>query len=699
MDRKQLLDNFLHDKEYVPMKYKDIAAILAVPQEDMLALGKFLDELVYEGRILKTRDGKYVPCETENLISGTFCKNRKGFGFLRPDDKNTDDIFISAENSAFAMNKDKVLVKVIKEKSGASLEGKVVKIVSRSNTCVVGTIHINRRIVFLIPDDENLGSDIFISNSAGKKYKNGMKAVARILRWPDKEKCAAGVITEVLGYYGEKGVDVMSVIRNYGIRDTFSDKLLEQANKSASKPITLKKRKDLRHLLTITIDGSDAKDLDDAVSLCKKDSNYLLTVHIADVSEYVTENSILDNEAYKRGTSVYFADRVIPMLPKALSNGACSLNPDEEKLTMSVTMEIDTEGRVVNYDISESVIKSDFRMTYNDVTEILNGDKALCEKYISIVPMLKDMEELSKILSKKRDKRGSIAFDFPEAKAILDENGKAVDIVLRENTISNSIIEEFMIVCNETVAEHSFWSELPFVYRVHETPDENRIYNLRKMLGLLGYNMKNAKEIHSSQFNKLIAQSQGKPEERVLSTLMLRSLMKARYSPQCLGHWGLGSKYYCHFTSPIRRYPDLVIHRILKKQIRGTLSQEEIFKLSEFVSLASENSSECEIIAQDAERDIMDIKKAEYALEHIGEAAEGVISSITSFGMFVEYPNTVEGLVRFADINYDYFEFDNETLSAIGTRTGKIFRIGDNIKTKIVASYPQDGKIDMIIVD
>ena len=391
MDKKQLLDDFIHDKEYVPMKYKDIAAILGVPADEMLILGKFLDELVYDGRIVKERDGKYVPVETDNLVAGKFCKNRKGFGFLRPDDKNTDDIFIAMENSAFAMNNDRVLVKITKPAGDSLAEGEVVKITSRKNSSVVGTIHVNGRVVFLIPDDENLGSDIFISNSKVKRYKNGMKAVAQIVRWPDKNKCAAGVITEILGFSGDKGVDVMSVIRNYGIRDTFSDSVIVQAKNKAAVPVSVKKRKDLRSLLTITIDGNDAKDLDDAISLEKSGDFWRLGVHIADVSEYVTENSILDKEAFKRGTSVYFADRVIPMLPEALSNGACSLNPDEEKLAMSVIMEIDENGNVNSYDICESVIKSDYRMTYGDVTSILDGDKTLCDKYGKIVPMLSEM--------------------------------------------------------------------------------------------------------------------------------------------------------------------------------------------------------------------------------------------------------------------------------------------------------------------
>ncbi|MBO5454262.1 MAG: ribonuclease R [Clostridia bacterium] len=699
MDRKQLLDDFIHDKEYVPMKYKDIAAILGVPGDEMIIFGELLDELVYDGRIIKERDGKYVPVETEAFVAGKFMKNRKGFGFVRSDENCSDDIFISAENSAYAMNNDRVLVKILKPAGTSLAEGKIVKITSRKNTHIVGTIYVNRNVVFLIPDDENLGSDIFISNSKSKKYKSGMKAVAQIVRWPQPNKCAAGIITEILGFSGDKGVDVMSVIRNYGIRDTFSDSVTAQAKSKAASPVSLKKRKDLRNLLTITIDGADAKDLDDAVSLEKLKDMWRLGVHIADVSEYVTEGSILDKEAYKRGTSVYFADRVVPMLPEALSNGACSLNPDEEKLALSVFMEIDKNGNVNSYDICESVIKSDYRMTYNDVTAILEGDNTLCKQSSKIVSMLTDMKELALILNKKRLKRGSIEFDFPEAKAILDENGKAIDIVLREMSISNSIIEEFMLVCNETVAEHGFWGELPFMYRVHETPDENKINNLRKMLGLLGYSIKNAKEIHSSQFNSIIEQSKGKAEEKVLSTLMLRSLMKARYSPECLGHWGLGAKYYCHFTSPIRRYPDLVVHRILKLQLHGKLNEKELYRLSEFVESASIQSSECEIIAQDAERDIMDIKKAEYACEHIGEENEGVISSVTSYGMFVEYPNTVEGLVRYADIEYDYFEFDSDTLSAIGNRTGTVFRVGDKVKTVITGAYPECGKIDMMIVD
>lgn len=695
--KQQLVYDFINDKDYVPMKFNDIAAILSVPDDDKYILSKILDTLVYEGEIIKERDGKYKSASKEGLITGIFSGSKKGFGFLRPHAKDTADIFISNENSNYAMNGDEVLVKITKAAEGTnSAEGKVVKIIKRANNTLVGTVHVNKNIVFVIPDDKKIGSDVFISNKNIKKYKKGQKVVVKITKWPDKIKGAAGEIIEVLGYADEIGVDVMSVIRNHHIKDFFDKKTLEQADHLEVTDNDFYDRTDLTDMLTITIDGADAKDLDDAVSLEIKDGFYKLGVHIADVSHFVTENSPIDKEALKRGTSVYFADRVIPMLPVKLSNGLCSLNPNEKKLTLSVIMTIDKSGNVVSYDILKSFILSDYRMTYSDVTKILDGDKKLCKAYEPIVPMLKNMDELREILHSKRLNRGSVNFDFPEAKIIFDENGFVTDIVKREFTNANSIIEEFMLICNETVAEHMFWAELPSVYRVHETPDAAKIENFKKMLSVLGYAMKNSQKLHSSEFNKILAQIEGKPEERILSTLMLRSFMKARYSPENLGHFGLASKYYCHFTSPIRRYPDLVVHRILKESLNGQLSEKRTNFLCAFTEKASNMSSDAEITAMEAEREVEDIKKAEYMKNFIGEDFEGNISSVTNFGIFVELDNTVEGLVRYADIPGDYFEFDPETLSAYGRNSGKTYKIGQKVSICVIASNPLTGEIDFM---
>ena len=697
-EKKSTVLDFINNKDYVPMKFNDIAAILNVPKEDIYILSKILDTLVFEGEITKERDGKYKSVSGQGLIMGIFSGTKRGFGFLRPKDKNIPDIFIGPNDTMFAMNNDEVCVKITKEATGStSAEGKVVRIIKRTNNTVVGTVQVNRNIVFVIPDDKKIGSDIFISNKNNKKYRSGQKVVVKITKWPDRFKGAAGDITEVLGYADEIGVDVMSVIRGHHIKDFFDKKTLQEADLLQVSQKDFAKRCDLSDILTITIDGEDAKDLDDAVSLQKDGDFYILGVHIADVSHFVKENCAIDKEALKRGTSVYFADRVIPMLPVKLSNGLCSLNPNEKKLTLSVMMKIDKKGSVTEYEILKSYIVSDYRMTYSDVTKILDGDKKLCDKYKKIVPMLEDMDKLREILNTKRLSRGSVNFDFPEAKIIFDEEGYVADVVKRDFTKANSIIEEFMLICNETVAEHMFWGELPSVYRVHETPDPEKIEMFKKMLSALGYSMKNSKELHSAEFNKILAQISGKPEERILSTLMLRSFQKARYSPENLGHFGLASKYYCHFTSPIRRYPDLVVHRILKESLDGALNEKRFSSLKAFTEKASQLSSDAEVKAMEAEREVEDIKKAEFMANFIGEDFEGTVSSVTNFGIFVELDNTIEGLIRYADIDRDYFEYDSETLTAYGRNSGRTFKIGQKVAVAVVSVNPLMGEINFMV--
>jgi len=695
--KKALVLNFINDKDYVPMKFNDIASILNVPKDDLYILSKVLDTLVSEGELSKERDGKYRSISSEGFIPGVFSDSKKGYGFLRPKSKDIPDIFISMQDTAFAMNNDEVLVKITKEATQSeSAEGKVVKIIKRANNTLVGTVHVNKNIVFVIPDDKKIGSDIFISNKNNKKYRSGQKVVVKITKWPDRFKGAAGDICEVLGYADESGVDVMSAIRSHHIKDIFDKESLREADSLVVTEKDYAQRSDLTDILTITIDGEDAKDLDDAISLTKDGEFYNLGVHIADVSHFVKEDSAIDKEALKRGTSVYFADRVIPMLPVRLSNGLCSLNPNEKKLTLSVMMKIDKKGVVLEYKILKSFIISDYRMTYSDVTKILDGDKSLSEKYKKILPMLKEMDVLKDILHSKRLSRGSVNFDFPEAKILFDESGVVVDVIKREFTKANSIIEEFMLICNETVAEHMFWGEIPSVYRVHETPNPEKIENFKKMLSVLGYSMKNSKELHSAEFNKILKQIEGKPEEKILSTLMLRSFKKARYSPENLGHFGLASKYYCHFTSPIRRYPDLAVHRILKESLNGAFTEKRLAKLSAFTEKASNMSSDAEITAMEAEREVEDMKKAEFMANFIGEDFEGTISSVTNFGIFVELDNTIEGLIRYSDIENDYFEYDPETLTARSRNTGNTYKIGQKISVFVVASNPLTGQIDFM---
>ena len=698
MNRKDLLYSFMCDKEYRPMKFNDIAAVLGVLQEEKEELGRYLDELCYEYKTFKDENGKYVCFENSDFVCGTFLGTGKNFAFLKCDDEKKADIYIPSDGINTALNLDKVIVKVTKKSNTASDEGYVYKILKRNNHYVVGVVQKNRNTIFVVPDNEKLGTDIYIKNPGKFKLKNGMKVVARIDKWPGKGKNATGMITEILGYSGENEAEVMSVIRENKIRYGFDKNVLKEAENLKFNEADLKGREDFRNKAVITIDGEDAKDLDDAISIEKTDEGYILGVHIADVSHYVKDGSAIDKEAYLRGTSVYFADRVIPMLPEALSNNLCSLQPKTEKLTLSVVMNVDFNGKVEDFRIVNGVIKTKHRMTYTNVTKMLDGDKEIIEKYKDIYDDVLLMDELSEILTRNRDKRGYINFNFPEAHIIFDENKNVKDIVKREITRANLIIEEFMLLCNETVAEFAFWNEIPFVYRVHEKPDTEKLESLRKILNLLGYSLKPVKEVYSSMLNDILKQIKGKPEEKVLNTMMLRSMMKAKYSEENAGHFGLALKNYCHFTSPIRRYPDLVIHRILKLYIEGKMDSEKYEFFNSFTADAAASSSEAEVTAVNAERTIEDMKKAEYMERFVGCELKGVISSVTSFGIFVEFENTVEGLVRFSDMRDDYYEFDRDSMNVRGERTGKVYSIGDVADVIVTKADRLSGQIDLIFV-
>ncbi len=510
--------------------------------------------------------------------------------------------------------------------------------------------------------------------------------IVEITKWPEKRRSPEGVIKEVLGQKGDKGLDILTIIKKFGLPEEFPEKVLNFADKIEEEiePKEYKRRTDFRDLRMVTIDGEDAKDLDDAVSIERlPNGNYRLGVHIADVTHYVKEGNPLDKEALKRGTSVYLIDRVIPMLPKKLSNGICSLNPKVDRLTLSCIMTIDKNGKILDHEIHEGIIRTNERMTYTDVTKILKDkDEELIKKYDYLYDDFLAMEELANILNKKRMRRGAIDFDFEEAKITLNSLGKPIEIKPYPREIANRIIEEFMLACNETIAEYMYWTNLPFVYRVHENPDEEKLAKFREFIYNLGYTMKWTQDIHPRTLQEVLEKVKGKKEETVVSTLLLRSMMKARYSPESLGHFGLAARYYCHFTSPIRRYPDLQIHRIIKEQINGKIDSGRAKKLIGIVDYAAKQSSETERVAQEAEREVDDLKKAEYMQDRIGEEFEGIVSSVTSFGMFVELPSTIEGLIRINSLEDDYYVYDENHLALIGERTKNIYRLGDEVKVK-----------------
>ncbi len=687
MGIKETLLSFMREEAYRPMDIQELVAVFDISSEEYKAFKKTLKVMELEGSIVRTKKDKFAVPERMGLIKGKLQAHKKGFGFLIPEVEGERDVFIPSSSMNGAMNGDRVLVQITRDDlNGKKREGEVAEILERANTRIIGVYEDSRNFGFVVPEDVRLNQDIFISKKDKNGAKHGDVVIVKVTNWPDKRRSPEGIVTEVLGAKGEKGLDILTIIKKHGLPEEFPEKVLQYAEgvPEEIEEKEIKRRRDIRDLRMVTIDGEDAKDLDDAVSIERLDNGmFRLGVHIADVSHYVREKNPLDKEALKRATSVYLIDRVIPMLPKKLSNGICSLNPQVDRLTLSCFMVIDGKGKVVSHEIDETIIRTNERMTYTDVTKILEDkDEELLKRYDYLIDDFKAMEELCLILREKRRKRGAIDFDFEESKIILNELGKPIDIKPYERAIANRIIEEFMLVCNETIAEYMFWNNLPFVYRVHEEPDEEKLQKFRDFVHNLGYSVRIGQEIHPRVLQEVLEKVKGKTEETVVSTLLLRSMMQARYSPECTGHFGLAAKYYCHFTSPIRRYPDLQIHRIIKEHLNGKIDERRHEKLATIVEIAARQSSEMERLAEDAEREVDDLKKAEYMMERIGEEFEGIISSVTSFGIFVELPNTIEGLVHITDLDDDYYIYDEAHLMLIGERTKKVYRLGDSVKVK-----------------
>ena len=681
--------NLIEDKDYAPMKAKEIAMIMHVPKSEYNELLRILGKLEMEMKIQKNRKNQYRPVE-EVYYDGIYRKNQKGFGFVKIEDQE-DEIYIAKENSKNALNGDRVLIEIIEEKNKVKkAEGKVVKILKHEKDTIVGRFENNKNFGFVVPDDKNFGTDIFISKKNFGKARNNHKVLVKIIKYPEKGKKAEGKVLEVLGNVNEAGVDMLSLIKEYNLPSTFPEPVVEEAKKCGNQidEKDIEKRRDLRQDIIFTIDGEDAKDLDDAVKVTKlENGNYKLDVHIADVSHYVKPNSLLDQEALIRGTSIYMLGRVIPMLPRELSNGICSLNAGEDRFTLSCSMEINEKGKVVSSDVYKAVINVTERMTYTNVQKILdNSDEEVVNRYKPYIGEFKLMEELAQILKNKRLEQGYLNLDIPESKIELDIDGRVTNIKKYETTFANEIIEQFMLTANETIAEKFFWLDAPFIYRVHEKPDYEKVQELNKFLFNFGLRIKaNKDNIYPKEFAKILEEVQGKEEEKVVSNLVLRTLKVARYEAENQGHFGIASKYYCHFTSPIRRYPDLFIHRIISKYLEDNYDVEENF-VEEYKKQAEERakqSSERENIATKVERESEDIKKAEYMESRIGEEYEGIISSVTSFGIFVELENTVEGLIRFDDLGDEYFIYDEERKMLIGEQTRTTYKIGDKINIRV----------------
>ena len=638
--------------------------------------------------------------KNDRIVEGIFRRHQKGFGFVKVENQD-EEIHIAKEDTKGAFSGDRVLVKKKNKSEGAREEGIILKVLEHEKDTLVGTFQNNKSFGFVIPDDKKLCRDIFISKKNFGKARDNHKVLVKILKYPEKGKKAEGKIIEVIGNVNEAGIDMLSLIKDYDLPYKFPKEVVKEAKKygTSINSEDIKNRVDLRGKYDIfTIDGDDAKDLDDAVCVQELDNgNYKLDVHIADVSYYVRENTLLDKEAYIRGTSIYMLDRVIPMLPRELSNGICSLNAGEDRFTLSVSMEINSKGNVVSSDVYKGIINVTERMSYKNVQKILdNSDEEITKRYEKYIKDFKLMEELALILKNKRLEKGYLNLDIPESKITLDKDGYAIDVCKYETTFANEIIEQFMLTANETIAEKFYWLKAPFIYRVHEEPDLEKVAELNKMLFNFGYNVKVKEDkVYPTEFSKILDEVKGKPEEKIVSNLILRTLKVAEYDAENKGHFGIASKYYCHFTSPIRRYPDLFIHRIISKYLENNYMMEDAEK-EEYIKIAEDDarqSTEREKIATQVERDSIDIKKAEYMEGKIGEEYEGIISGVTQFGVFVELENTVEGLIRFENLGDEYFEYDPDRKTLIGERTKVVFKIGDSIKIRVIEANKQEKRI------
>lgn len=692
--RKKVIYDLICDDLYVPMKLKEIAMLLQIPREQRHELKEVLEALEADGKIYVSKKGKYVKGQPQYL-KGIFQANLRGFGFVLREDE--EDVFIPEENINGAFQGDEVEFLITKSPEGRRKEGKIVRVVSHGTTKVIGLYEKSKSFGFVRPDNQRFLKDIYIPAGKEKGAMTGHKVVVELTSYGGENMKPEGKVVEIIGHINDPGTDIMSIVKGYDMPVEFPEKVLNQAER-VGKDVSeadMAGRMDLRDWQMVTIDGEDAKDLDDAVSLTEVENGWKLGVHIADVTNYVQEKSALDREALKRGTSVYLADRVIPMLPHKLSNGICSLNEGENRLALSCIMTVDKKGEIVDHVIAETVIRVDQRMSYTSVAKILEAqDEKERQKYEKLVPMFEQMAEVSGLLRERRKKRGAIDFDFPETKMILDEQGRPVELKPYERNVATKMIEDFMLAANETVAEEYFWREIPFLYRTHEAPEEDKVKKLSTFINNFGYHIHMGNEIRPKEIQKLLEKVEGTPQEALISRLALRSMKQARYTPENAGHFGLAAQYYTHFTSPIRRYPDLQIHRIIKENLRGRLSDDRMAHYEKILPEVATQSSEMERRAEEAERETVKLKKVEYMQERIGEVFEGVISGITKWGAYVELPNTIEGLVHVVNMKDDHYEYREEQYELVGEHFRNVCKLGQRVRVRVLGADRLQRTID-----